>query len=253
LLLLQLTQPTSPPVALSGHSREVTAVAWCPGDHCQLATASDDASVRVWALDRGSSRYQRDFDHCNYNFRAAGQQAFWERVGFCCKQQNQAAAAAAAAISNGCLGVVPTLPPGIREPAGAASREGYEEDLMAAAAAGGPAAAVGAVVAGKDGHCSIMADTPAGSRCLSAAGAAAAGAAAAVGAASLSSPDTPQQPSWRSAGGGAQQRQQQQQQQQRIGSSSSTATDLCQTPLHQQSQVGSWGVVDRLLLLCSVL
>ncbi|KAL6766582.1 hypothetical protein ACKKBG_A36625 [Auxenochlorella protothecoides x Auxenochlorella symbiontica] len=39
----------APLAALEGHEGEVTAVAWCPTDPDRLASAADDATVRVWA------------------------------------------------------------------------------------------------------------------------------------------------------------------------------------------------------------
>ncbi|XP_029449112.1 denticleless protein homolog isoform X2 [Rhinatrema bivittatum] len=43
-----------PPVLLMGHSQEVTSVAWCPSDFSKIATCSDDNTVRIWRLRRGS-------------------------------------------------------------------------------------------------------------------------------------------------------------------------------------------------------
>jgi hypothetical protein len=81
---LQVSQPSLPPVTLPGHAGEVTAVAWCPGDHCQLVTAADDATLRVWSMDRSNARYQQTYDHCNYLFADEGQQqqCLWDRLGF---------------------------------------------------------------------------------------------------------------------------------------------------------------------------
>ncbi|GBF96291.1 hypothetical protein Rsub_09086 [Raphidocelis subcapitata] len=45
-----VARPSAPPLKLYGHNAEVTSVAWCPADACQIATASDDATVRVWTL-----------------------------------------------------------------------------------------------------------------------------------------------------------------------------------------------------------
>ena len=39
-----------PAARLTGHSTEVTAVAWCPSDPGEIVTASDDATVRVWRV-----------------------------------------------------------------------------------------------------------------------------------------------------------------------------------------------------------
>ena len=56
-------------------------MAWCPQDYCQLATAADDATVRVWAMDRSGSAYQRAFDHHNYSFADTHADALWGRFG----------------------------------------------------------------------------------------------------------------------------------------------------------------------------
>lgn len=38
----------SAPYVLHGHEKEVTAAAWCPADDCELATAADDYTIKVW-------------------------------------------------------------------------------------------------------------------------------------------------------------------------------------------------------------
>ncbi len=48
----QVDRPRAKPVTLVGHAREVTAVAWAPMEPFQVVTCGDDASVRVWALQR---------------------------------------------------------------------------------------------------------------------------------------------------------------------------------------------------------
>jgi denticleless len=40
------------PYTLKGHESEVTAVAWCPTDFCQLATTADDHTIKVWNINR---------------------------------------------------------------------------------------------------------------------------------------------------------------------------------------------------------
>jgi hypothetical protein len=65
---VQVDDPSVPPVSLPGHTGEVTAVAWCPSDYCQIATAADDATLRVWSLDRASARYERSFAQFNHCF-----------------------------------------------------------------------------------------------------------------------------------------------------------------------------------------
>ena len=44
---------SGPAARLTGHSAEVTAVAWCPSDPREIVTASDDATVRVWRVGAG--------------------------------------------------------------------------------------------------------------------------------------------------------------------------------------------------------
>ncbi|KAL3678620.1 hypothetical protein R1sor_021576 [Riccia sorocarpa] len=48
--LWKVDRPQDPPVLLRGHSGEVTAVDWCPMEHCKVATCSDDYTVRVWTM-----------------------------------------------------------------------------------------------------------------------------------------------------------------------------------------------------------
>lgn len=48
----EAARPSVPPVVLWGHATEVTAVAWCPADFNTLVSASDDAALRVWRVDR---------------------------------------------------------------------------------------------------------------------------------------------------------------------------------------------------------
>ena len=45
-------RPDARPLRLVGHAAEVTGVAWCPTDGGEVATCSDDATVRVWRLVR---------------------------------------------------------------------------------------------------------------------------------------------------------------------------------------------------------
>jgi WD40 repeat protein len=35
---------------LTGHTKEVTAVAWCPSDMTKIATCSDDSDLRLWRV-----------------------------------------------------------------------------------------------------------------------------------------------------------------------------------------------------------
>ena len=48
------------PYVLRGHSREVTTGAWCPTDFCQLATAADDCTVKIWNVQRAQAPEARD-------------------------------------------------------------------------------------------------------------------------------------------------------------------------------------------------
>lgn len=49
---MQVAHPEEPPLVLDGFGGEVTGVAWCRADMGEIATCSDDASVRLWKLDR---------------------------------------------------------------------------------------------------------------------------------------------------------------------------------------------------------
>lgn len=49
---LQVRAPHMRPHVLEGHDREVTAVAWCPSDPHRIATCGDDATVKLWSLQR---------------------------------------------------------------------------------------------------------------------------------------------------------------------------------------------------------
>lgn len=44
----QIDHPESPPMVLSGHIKEVTAVAWCPSYLDKVATCSDNNDIRLW-------------------------------------------------------------------------------------------------------------------------------------------------------------------------------------------------------------
>ncbi|XP_041106528.1 denticleless protein homolog [Polyodon spathula] len=50
----KISDPKSPPMMLQGHCQEVTSVAWCPTDFTKIASCSDDNTVRIWRLSRGS-------------------------------------------------------------------------------------------------------------------------------------------------------------------------------------------------------
>ncbi|NXL89223.1 DTL protein, partial [Alectura lathami] len=48
----KVSEPSLPPWILTGHSQEVTSIAWCPSDFTKIATCSDDNTVRIWRLQR---------------------------------------------------------------------------------------------------------------------------------------------------------------------------------------------------------
>ncbi|CAN2387418.1 signal transduction involved in G2 DNA damage checkpoint [Pristimantis euphronides] len=52
----QVSKPCAPPLMLQGHSQEVTSVTWSPTDFTKLVTCSDDNTIKVWRLKRGSSK-----------------------------------------------------------------------------------------------------------------------------------------------------------------------------------------------------
>ncbi len=63
---LQDKQGTNP-IVLSGHAREVTAVAWNPYDPCQIMTAGDDHVAKFWRVDTSLTQAQevkQAYDPC---------------------------------------------------------------------------------------------------------------------------------------------------------------------------------------------
>lgn len=50
----KVSTPSCPPTVLQGHSQEVTSVCWCPADFTKIATCSDDNTLKLWRLNRGS-------------------------------------------------------------------------------------------------------------------------------------------------------------------------------------------------------
>ena len=53
LAALQVDGPDySQPLRLRGHQKEVTGVAWCPTNLFNVATCSDDHTLRVWKSHR---------------------------------------------------------------------------------------------------------------------------------------------------------------------------------------------------------
>ena len=49
---LQVDDPDAGPFELQGHEGEVTCVDWCRQDMAHLASVADDATVRVWQINR---------------------------------------------------------------------------------------------------------------------------------------------------------------------------------------------------------
>ena len=52
-LSLQIDRPEVAPLMLTGRTKEVTAVAWCPSDMTKIATCSDDSDLRLWRVAHG--------------------------------------------------------------------------------------------------------------------------------------------------------------------------------------------------------
>uniref|UniRef100_A0A4W5P0Y7 Denticleless E3 ubiquitin protein ligase homolog (Drosophila) n=1 Tax=Hucho hucho TaxID=62062 RepID=A0A4W5P0Y7_9TELE len=50
----KISDPKQAPMTLQGHNQEVTSIAWCPTDFTKIASCSDDNTVRIWRLDRGT-------------------------------------------------------------------------------------------------------------------------------------------------------------------------------------------------------
>lgn len=70
ICLPQVAEPQRAPIVLPGHRMEVTGAAWCPsgsiaagserGSVGQVATCSDDATVRLWTIRRGEGGRLRE-------------------------------------------------------------------------------------------------------------------------------------------------------------------------------------------------
>ncbi|RUP44333.1 WD40-repeat-containing domain protein, partial [Jimgerdemannia flammicorona] len=63
LAVWEIERPDRPPVFFKGHTNEVTSVGWCRRDLFQLATCSDDATVRVWNMDSASAEKYRNTEN----------------------------------------------------------------------------------------------------------------------------------------------------------------------------------------------
>uniref|UniRef100_A0A8C7FM92 Denticleless E3 ubiquitin protein ligase homolog (Drosophila) n=1 Tax=Oncorhynchus kisutch TaxID=8019 RepID=A0A8C7FM92_ONCKI len=50
----KISDTKHPPMMLQGHSQQVTSIAWCPTDFTKIASCSDDNTIRIWRLDRGT-------------------------------------------------------------------------------------------------------------------------------------------------------------------------------------------------------
>uniref|UniRef100_A0A8C6WRJ1 Denticleless E3 ubiquitin protein ligase homolog (Drosophila) n=1 Tax=Neogobius melanostomus TaxID=47308 RepID=A0A8C6WRJ1_9GOBI len=61
----KLSSPSDPPMMLQGHSEEVTSVSWCPTDFTKIASCSDDHTVRLWRLRRGTEEVQSRLGEAN--------------------------------------------------------------------------------------------------------------------------------------------------------------------------------------------
>ncbi|NWS65431.1 DTL protein, partial [Crotophaga sulcirostris] len=61
----KVSEPSFPPWILSGHSQEVTSIAWCPSDFTKIATCSDDNTVRIWRLRRRPEEEKSTFSKTN--------------------------------------------------------------------------------------------------------------------------------------------------------------------------------------------
>ncbi|CAB1342698.1 unnamed protein product [Coregonus sp. 'balchen'] len=61
----KMSDPKQPPMMLQGHSQEVTSIAWCPTDFTKIASCSDDNTVRIWRLDRGTDRAKSSVGEAN--------------------------------------------------------------------------------------------------------------------------------------------------------------------------------------------
>lgn len=59
------SSPSDPPTMLQGHSEEVTSVSWCPTDFTKIASCSDDHTVRLWRLRRGTDEGQSCLGEAN--------------------------------------------------------------------------------------------------------------------------------------------------------------------------------------------
>ncbi|KAJ7988037.1 hypothetical protein DPEC_G00319480 [Dallia pectoralis] len=61
----KISDPNQPPMMLQGHSQEVTSIAWCPTDFTKIASCSDDNTVRIWRLDRGTDKARSSVGESN--------------------------------------------------------------------------------------------------------------------------------------------------------------------------------------------
>ncbi|XP_056213323.1 denticleless protein homolog [Falco biarmicus] len=61
----KVSEPSLPPWILTGHSQEVTSIAWCPSDFTKIATCSDDNTVRIWRLRRRPEEEKSAFSKIN--------------------------------------------------------------------------------------------------------------------------------------------------------------------------------------------
>ena len=96
--LWEAASPSAPPVVLWGHTSEVTAVAWHPTDETALVSVSDDATMRVWRVDREAGFAQRQLMtrwHEAYRASEASEQLQQQADNHAAEDATDAAAAAA--------------------------------------------------------------------------------------------------------------------------------------------------------------
>ena len=136
------------PLCVRGHRSEVSGVAWSANDWCEIATCSDDCTVRVWRVDRDSPRRSL----------ASPALAHTDAPADDADEELEAFAAA-----------MPMAPPPPRSPAAAAATSGgpsprrraISDYLVPATPADAPAAPAAETPAEAAGAQAAAADTPA--------------------------------------------------------------------------------------------
>ena len=136
------------PLCVRGHRSEVSGVAWSANDWCEIATCSDDCTVRVWRVDRDSPRRSL----------ASPALAHTDAPADDADEELEAFAAA-----------MPMAPPPPRSPAAAAATSGgpsprrraISDYLVPATPADAPAAPANAETPAEAAGAQAVADTPA--------------------------------------------------------------------------------------------